>query len=417
MTRLSQDPASLLPIIHVPGRSLAARRAQGVNTTGDRPATDERELGNETLVGTTFDTPAVTLDLEANLVNANLVALVSNRASGSTWTDDSLQDMLGNQDIDVEMRQRNDARTSFVAAVYVKQAAIASYRLAASTNASATETFNTTTNNKTAFERYIQVDQLTAASSSQTIFDLTAVPIALTKGVVSGNLGISVAYAELSGSSTYLLEGQDYSIDAAGGTRKLRVSSSAAAGIAVGTRVMVAYQRSGSTPAAWDDLFDDKDLISPAAIRGYYHIPVTITANNVDRLTRGVQSIEATMNFQPTQEVGMGNQAIAAGRTTPAEVTGTITIFSQDWTEEKLMQTGTLSPTNTDFPIDGWRDDLEFKVEFKDPETGTVLRTDVLSGCTITNDGKDVRVGTQVGKQYTFRGSAGFLWLNSKNSA
>lgn len=416
MTRLSQDPANLLPIIHVPGYSLSARRVQSVNTSGERPATDERELGNETIVGTTFDTPQVTLDIEANLVGGNLLGLVSNRASGSTWTDSSLQDMIGTQDVDVEMRQRNDARTSQTQTIYVKQAAIASYRLAASTNASATETFNTTTNNKTAFERYVQVDQLTATSASQTIFDLTAVPIALTKGVASGNNAISVAYADASGSSVYLLEGSDYSI-ASGATWKVHVSGTPAAGISIGTKFMVAYQRSGSTPGTALDIFDDKNAVSPAAIRGYYHIPVTITANNTDRLTRGVQSIDATMNFTPTQEVGMGNQAIAASRQTPAEVTGTITILSQSYDEEKLMQTGALSPSNTDFPIDGWRDDLEFKVEFKDPATGTILRTDVLSGCTITNDGKEVRVGQATGKTYNWRGSAGFEWLNSKNAA
>lgn len=420
MARLSQDPANLLPIIHTPGTSAAARRVQSKNTTGDRPATDEREIGNETLVGTTFDIPAVTVDVEANLVNGKLLAQFANRASGSTWTNASLQSMLGSQDVDLELRQRNDARTSFVQTVYVKQAAIASYRLAASTNASATETFNLTTNNKTAFERFVQVDHFTAVSTSQTIFNLSAIPVALTAGVVSGNRGISVAYANLSGSSTYLLEGPDYSIDSSGATRKLRISGTPAAGIAIGTRVMVAYQRSGSTPGTALDVFSSKDTISPAAIRGYYHIPVTITAANSSRLTRGVQSIEATMNFQPTQEVGMGSQAIAAGRTTPAEVTGTITIFSQDFTEEKLMQKGTLTPnadTVTDYPIDGWRDDIRFKIEFKNPETGAILRTDVLSGCTITNDGKEVRVGSQVGKQYGFRGSAGFTWLNSKNAA
>jgi len=417
LTRLSQDPANLLPIIHTPGFSNSARRVQSVNTSGERPATDEREVGNETIIGTTFDTPQVTLDVEANLVNSKLLGQVANRPSGSTWTDASVQDMIGAQDVDLEMRQRNDARTSWIQTVYVKGAAVASYRLAASTNASATETFNLTTNNKTAFERFVQVDQLTAASGSQSIFNLTAVPVTLTKGVVSGNKAISVAYANLSGSSTYLLEGPDYSITNSGANFKVRVSSSAAAGIVVGTRFMVAYQRSGSTPGTALNSFAAKDLISPAAIRGYTQIPVTITANNVDKLTRGVQSIEATMNFQPTQEVGMGSQAIAASRTTPAEVTGTITILSQDWAEEKLMQTGTLTPSNTDFPIDGWRDDIEFKIQFKSPRTGAVLRTDVLSGCTISNDGKEVRVGQAVGKTYSFRASTGFQWLNSKHVA
>jgi len=411
--RLSQDPAALLPIIHTPYASGAARRSQGVNKTGDRPATDERELGNESIVGTTFDTPTVTVDVEANLVNAKLISQIANRPSGSTFTDSSLLTMLGNQDVDLEMRQRNDARTSFIQSVYVKQAAVASYRLAASTNASATETFNLTSTNKTAFERFVQVDHLAVTSGGQTAYTLSATPVPLTKGVSAGNNLISLAYAEVSGSSVYLLEGDDYSV---AGT-SLTISSSAAAGIASGSYVMAAYQRSGSTPSEWDDPFDAKDTFSPAAIRGYYFIPVTITASGNDRRTRGVQSIEATVSFQPTQEVGMGSQQIAAGRQTPAEVTGTITIFSQDYAEEKLMQDGDPNSTVTDFPIDGWRDDIQFKIEFLDPKTLTVLRTDVLSGCAITGDSKDVRVGTQVGKSLPFRGSAGFDWLLTKHTA
>lgn len=413
MSRLSQDPANLAPIIHTPLAGVQARRVQSVNATGDRPSTDEREIGNESIVGTTFDTPQVTLAVEANLVNAKLLNQVANRPSGATYTDASLLSMLGTQDIDLLMRQRNDARTSFIQDVYVKQGTVASYRIAASTNASATETYNLTATNKTAFERFVQVDHLTAASSSQSIFNLSAVPVPLTLGVASGNKAISVAYAASSGSSTYLLEGLDYSITNSGSSYKLRVSSSAADGISVGTKLMVAYQLSGSTPGSGLDSFAAKDTTSPAAIRGYYHIPVTISVEGTDRVTRGVQNIEATVDFQPQTEVGMGNQTIAASRQTPAPVTGNFTILSQDWTEEKLMQTGSVSPTNTDFPIDGWRDDIVFKLDFKDPRTGSILRTDVLSGCTISNDGKEVRVGQATGKNYQFKGSTGFDWLVS----
>ena len=407
--RFSQDPADLAPIIHTPLAGVQARRVQSVNSNGERPATDEREVGNESIVGTTFDTPNVTADVEANLVNSKLLNIVANRPSGSTYTDSSLLSMLGNQDIDLQMRQRNTARDTWLQDVYIKQATVASYRLAASTNASATETFNLTANNKTAFERYVAVDHLTAVSTSQTAFTLTGTPIALTKGVAAGNELISVAWATESGSSTYLTEGSDYSV---AGTQ-VTISSSAAADIAIGDHIMFAYQLSGSAPGTALDSFDLKDGGSPAAIRGYYHIPVTIIASGTSYVPTGVQSIDATVNFQPQQEVGMGSQAVASSRQTPAEVTGTFTILSQRYNVEKLMQTGDASSSVTDYPIDGWRDDIRFKVDFKDPATGSILRTDVLSGCTITTDGKEVRVGQATGKQYGFRGSRGFDWLTS----
>jgi hypothetical protein len=406
MSRLSQDPANLLPIVVTPGAGVSARRVQSVNTTGDRPATDERELGNEAIVGTTFDTPQVTLAIEANLVNAHLLNQVANRPSGSTYTDASLLTMLGNQDVDLLMRQRDTARTSFVQDVYVKQGQIGSYRIAAATNASATETYNLTATNKTAFERFVQHDHLTTVSSSQTALTLSATPVPLTKGIASGNNLISLAYATSSGTSTYLLEGTDYSV-----TGTAVTISSSAAPAASGTQIMAVYQRSGSTPGTALDDFAAKDASSPAAIRGYSFIPVTITVSGTSLLTRGVQSVEATVDFQLQTEVGMGNQTIAASRQTPAAVTGNFTILEDNWALEKLLQTGATSPTNTDFPIDGYRDDIVIKLDFKNPATGSITRTDVLSGCVITNDGKQVQVGQAVGKNYAFKGSTGFDWL------
>ena len=405
MARLSQDPANLAPYIHVPGAGLQLRRVQNVNPTGNRPATDVREVGNESIVGTSFDTPAITADIEANLVNANILNQMANRVSGSTYSNDSLLDMLGNQDVDLQLRQRNTARTSWVQDVYIKQAGIGQYKIAASTNQPSTETYTLNANNKTAFERYIKVDHLTAVSSSQTAFTLTGTPVALTKGVASGNNLVSVAYAAESGSSTYLLEGTDYSVT---GT-SVTISSSAAAGISSGTQIMFAYQLSGSTPAG--DGFGAKDSTSPAQIKGYYHVVPTMTVSGTSSSPTGVQSVNATVNFGIQTEVGMGNQAIGYSRNTPAEVTGDFTVFSTDYSLEKLLQTGQTSPSNTDFPIDGWRDDILITLAFKDPDTGTTLRTDVLSGLTIVNDAKDIRVGNAVGKQYQFRGSSGFDWL------
>lgn len=409
MARLSQDPANLAPFIITPRAKTQARRVQSVATTGDRPSTNEREIGNETFTGTTFDTPEVTVNVEANLVNGKLLAAVANRDPGATFTNLSLEDLLGQSDVDLNMQQRNTARTAWVQSVFVKQAGIGSYRLAASTDASATETIELRATNKTAFEKYVQTDNLTSAGANQTAWTLTDTPVPLTRGAFAGNKALSVAIAEPNEPSRYLLEGVDYTI---AGTTLTLAGAALIASITANTQMAVSYMV--AAPPGDDD-YQAKDTTSPAAIRGYYHVPVTLTANANNKVLTSVQSIEATLNFGIQREVGMGSQAIGFFRQTPAELTGSFTVFSEDFSMEKLMQAGNEADASGDYPIDGWRTDIDIKLEFKHPETGVVQRTDVLDGLTITGDVKDVRVGQAVGKQYNFTASAGFIWKVTKN--
>jgi hypothetical protein len=410
MPRLSQNPANLAPFINTPAASTQARRVQSANTTVDRPSTQEREIGNESVVGTSFDTPDVSVNVEANLVNGRLLGIIANRDPDNTWTDLSVLDLVGQNDVDLMMVQRNSARDAWLQTVYVKQAGIGTYRIAASTDASSTETFELASTNKTAFERFVQVDNLVATSAAQTAFVLTADPVELTRGSVAGNSLISAAFAQPNESSTYLVEDVDYSV--AGSTVTL-LNADYIAEVVSGTQFLFAYQLPGSTPGG--DSYQAKDLISPAAIRGYYHVPVSITVSGTTIQTTGVQSIEATANFGIEQEVGMGSQAIGYFRAEPAEVTGNFTVFAERYTLEKLMIAGVTNSSDTDYPIDAYRDDIIITLQFKDPETGTTLRTDVLSGLTITGDGKDVAVGQAVGKTFNFTASTGFNWLTTKH--
>lgn len=408
MARLSIDTANLAPFIVTPLDVQQARRVQSVNTTGDRPSTVEREVGNETIVGRTFDTPNVTLAVEANLVNARLLAIIANRDPDTTFTDVPVQDMLGNADIDIMMVQRNAARTAWLQAIYVKQASVGSYRISASTNASATETWEFAATNKTAFERTVAVDNLTATSSGQDTYTLTHTPVLLTRGQASGNHLISVQMAQPNGSSTYLTEGTDYT---ATGTTVTVTNADILGTVVNGTQFAFAYQWAGSTAG---DPYQAKDTISPAAIRGYYFIPVSISAASNGVAVPGMQSIEATMAFNQTKEVGMGSQAVGAFRQIPAEVTGNFVVFSENNSLEKLMIAGDTAATG-DFPIEAYRNDLVITIEFKHPVTGTVLRTDVLSGVSVTGDTLDVRVGQAVGKQFNFASSDNFTWYVTKN--
>ena len=408
MPRLSQDPANLAPFIATPAANTQARRVQTANTTANRPSTSVREVGNETLVGISFDPSTVAISVEANLVNARLLSIFSNYNPSSTFSSKKLQDMLGYADVDVLMMQRNVARDTWLQSVYVRQAAVGSYRMAASTTAAATETFDLASDNKTAFEKFVQVDNLTATSASQTAFTISATPIALTRGQLSGNKLISAAFAQPSGSSTYMLETDDYTVS---GTTVTLVNTDQIAQVVSGTQFLFAFQKS-STPGG--DNFQAKDTTSPASILGYYHIPVTITANATGMQARGVQSVEATMDFKQQREVGMGSQAVGTYRDIPADVTGNFTIWQENYTAEKLMIAGATSPTDLDFPLEGFRDDIVLKLEFKHPQTHQVLRIDTLSGLTITGDAKNVAVGQQVGKQYTFAASTGFSWYVDK---
>lgn len=409
MPRLSQNPADLAPFIVTPADAVQARRVQTANITTDRPSTEEREIGNESLVGRTFDPPNITLNVEANLVNARLLATFANRDPDDTFTDETVQDLLGNADVDLMMVQRNQARDAWLQSVYVRQASVGSYNISASTDASATETFELAADNKTAFERFVTVDNLTAGSSGDDSYTLTQTPIVLSKGQASGNFLISAAMAQVDGPSTYLLENEDFTVS---GTTVTITSQTILDQVVNGTQFAFAYQRAGGTAG---DPFQAKDTISPAAIRGYYHIPVNLSVGNADMQARGMQSIEAGIDFAQEKEVSMGSQAVGAFRQTPAEVTGNFVIFAEDYALEKLLMTGELAPTTTDFPIDAYRDDIVITIDFKHPDTGAILRTDVLSGVTITGDGRDVAVGSAVGKQFNFASSDNFGWYVTKH--
>jgi hypothetical protein len=362
-------------------------------------------------VGISFDSPDVTLPIEANLVNARLISIFANFDPSHTWNNKTVGAMLGNADVDVLMMQRNTAMTAWLQSVYVRQASVGSYRIQASTDASATETFELTADNKTAFERFVQVDNQTAAGTGQYTYTLSNTSIPLTRGSVSGNWLASAQMAQPSGSSTYLLENTDYVV-VTGGTVVSITNQEIIAQIAVGTQFAWSYQRAGGTTP---DPFTAKDTTSPAAIRGYYHIPVTITANAPNGMAvPGMQSVDATINFNAQREEGMGSQKVGSWRQTPAEITGNFTLFSENFSLEKLMIAGTTSSADTDYPIDAFRNDIAIKLEFKHPDTHQVLRIDVISGVTITGDVKDVAVGQQVGKQYSFTNSLDTNWYVSK---
>jgi hypothetical protein len=129
---------------------------------------------------------------------------------------------------------------------------------------------------------------------------------------------------------------------------------------------------------------------------------------------KGMQSVDATMNFNAQSEEGMGSQKVGSWRQTPPDVTGNFTVFSENFDLEKLMIAGTTTSSDTDYPIDAFRNDIALKLEFKHPDTHQVLRIDVISGLTITGDVKDVAVGQQVGKQYSFTNSLNTTWYVSK---
>ena len=176
---------------------------------------------------------------------------------------------------------------------------------------------------------------------------------------------------------------------------------------------MITFVYQIATPPAGDP-FLAKDTVSPAAIRGYYHVPVTLRVGGTNLPVRGAQNVEATMNFNSNVEVGMGSQALGSERVIPAEVTGTFTIFEEGMDVEKFLIAGVTNSADTDYPIEAYRSDVILELDFKHPDTGTILRTDTLSGISISGDTKDVAVGTAVGKQFNFTAATDFGWYVDK---
>lgn len=410
MPRLSQNPENLAPFIITPRANTQARRVQTANSGTDRPNDVVREIGNETLVGAVFGDPNVTGNIEANLVNTNLLAIIANRNPATTFTDLSVNDLLGAREIDINMVQRNALRTAWLQSVYIRQAAIGGYRITASVDGNATENFDFTANNKTAFERPVTVDNLVATAPGQTAYTLTQTPAALTRGADAGKMLKSASYSQANGNSVYLEEGvgKDYTVT---GTT-VTISAAVAAEVIVGTQFAFAYQRAtgGTTP----DPYQSKDTTSPAAIRGYYHIPLTITIGATNLAPTGVQGINVGVDFGVALERGMGNQVIGALRNSPPPITGDFTVFEERFDIEKLLIAGVTNSANTDYPIDAFRDDIELRLDFKHPSTGTILRTDRITGVTIVGEGRDVTVGNAVGKRFNFSAVTNGSWLVSK---
>lgn len=410
MARLSIDTSNIAPFAIMPFETAQLRRVQSVNTNSDIPSEQIREVGNESVVGVVKDRPNVTMTLEANLVNSRLLAVMANRDPDSTWSNLLVQDLLGQVDADFNLLQRNTSRTDWLRSTYIKQASLASYRIQASVDGNATETFEFNADNKTGFERWIQVDRVTAGSNNQTAFSITETPVALTRGKEAGNTLKSVFRATPNGPNEYYLEGPDNDYTVSG--TNVTFTATGAQNIATGDVVVFVYQ-TDADPGAGDQ-FQAKDTISPAAIRGYYHVPVRLRVTGTTLPIRGAQSVEATMNFNSNVEVGMGSQAVGSERVIPAEVTGNIVIFEEGSDVEKFLIAGETASTDTDYPIEDFLDNVQIELDFLHPDTGTLLRTDTLSGVSITGDSRDVVVGQAGGKQFNFSAATDFGWYNDK---
>lgn len=409
MARLSQDTSNLAPWAIGRDETFQLRRVQSVNTNSDRPSTQIREVGNESIVGVEFDRPNVTVALEANLVNARLVSIMGNRDPDSTFSNVLMQDLLGNTDIDLNLVQRDTLRENYLRSIYVKQASLASYSISASVDASSTETFEFNSDNKTAFERWLQVDREAATGDGDTGYTLTDTPIPLTRGKEAGNTLKSVFGSAADSPNTYFLEGADNDYTVTG--TAVTFTATGAAKIKSGDMITFVYQVA-TAPAG--DPFLAKDTVSPASIRGYYHVPVTLRVTSETLPIRGAQSVEATMNFNSNVEVGMGSQALGSERVIPAEVTGNFVIFEEGMDVEKFLIAGETDSADTDYPIESYRSDVILELDFKHPDTGTILRTDTLSGISISGDTKDVAVGQAVGKQFNFTAATDFGWYVDK---
>lgn len=410
MGRLSIDPANVAPMLVTTRATTQLRRVQSANPSVDRPSTQEREIGNHQLVGTTFDIPNVGVAVEAHLVNARILAQIINRDPTATFAERSILDDLAQSDVDLMLVQRNTARTTYLSSIYYRQCGIASYRLAASTNGNATETIQLQTNNKTGFERNVVTDHLVATGVAQTAWVVSETPEPLARGANAGKSFISVQKAQPNAPAVYLQEGAGLDFTVAGDA--VTLSAAAAADIVIGTQMMFAYQ---TDAAAVGDTFQSPDTTSPPAIRGYYHIPVTLTVSATDLIVRGVQSIEMTVDFGISQEVGMGSQEIGFFRTTPPNLSGNFVVFAENRDVEKFLIAGTTTSLDTDYPIEAYRDDIEIKLQFKHPNTGVVLRTDRIINLTVSGESQDVAVGQAVGKQFNVVGAESADWLVTKN--
>jgi hypothetical protein len=373
-----------------PRDALVVPRVQRLTATADIPTTQVDELGNSQHVGTSKDTPNVTLTFQAMDVGHKIVSILTG-VSPSAYPTGGVNLTTDFKTFDAVGLIRDENVADYVKTMHLRKLTCQSLALNSSVDGDSTEEYTAIGTSKRWFTKDVVVEKF---ASGSTVFILSETPIVLKDGnyalsvIRDGVYDTEVVGAPAAG---------EYSIS--GTTLTL--------GTAIVNQVIVVYQ---ADPAGnnWADV---SDLTMPASVRGR-DVPVLIQANSIER----VQSLTINGAFNPTVVREMGNRNIV-GYTYPVpEVTGTVTVLDTDTELIRLFTSGAISDTEFQPGLCA-ATGISLIVKLFDPadcvEPYRVVKTLYLDKISITSDGFTSNVNDNAQQTFDWRSETGNIVVYS----
>jgi hypothetical protein len=356
--------------------SFMVPRIQRYTMATDIPTTDVYELGNNTSVGSSQDTPNVNLTFSAFDVGVRVFSVL-------TGTDPDAYPAAGVDiselgEVDAIVYIKDADVSDYAKCAHAKRLQIQNFSFSYSVDGESTEDYTLIGSEKRYFKRDVIVDRFVAGT---TTFTLSQTPVVLK----NGNYALSV-----------ILDGE-YLTEVAvapSATGEYQISSTTLTTYdsRVG-QLLVVYQ---ANPAGsnWSYV---SDAIEPAAIKGR-DVKVLISAVDIAR----VQSvtINGNLNVQTVKE--MGNRNTVGYQKQVPTVDGSITVLDTDTELIDLMLNGSINSGYTEFELGDAcvTSGFPLKIRLIDPCTDdTVLKTIYIPSVILTGDSSTATVNQNA--QYT----------------
>ena len=305
-----------------PRDAFLAHRVQRINTNTDIPTTVIDEHGNRQHVGTSQDTPNLTLTFSAFDVGIKIFSVMT----GTNWASYPAGGVdigeLG--EVDAVLYVKDASLEEYAKSAHARRLQVRDFAFSYSVDGESTEDYTLIGSERRWFKNNVIVEKFTAGTTS---FVLGGTPVTLKNG--NELLSVILDGVYLEEATGALITGQ-YSIT---GTTITTFDTRTA-------QVLVVYQEA-SLSDAWADV-DDQQV--PAAIRGR-DVKVIILAEEIPRVQS--VSLNGTMNVSEVRE--MGNRNIVGYQSQVPTVNGTITVLDTDLELIALLTTGAVNPADTEF--------------------------------------------------------------------
>jgi len=390
-----------LKIIGSAGTFLASR-VQRFSANATQPVNTVDELGNPNHVGTSYDTPDVTITFQAMDVGIKFISVLTGQdatafpgAGVNITTGDNAFGYL-----DLVAYVKDEDVSDYIKTIHLRRCTIQSFTFNYTVDGDSTEEYTAIGSEKRYFSRDVVVESWGSGDAGVGPFSLTYSPIELKSG--NSVLSIIADGVYFSEDTTGTPGSNEYYYDAAGPDTILL-------GTAFANNLLIVYQ---ANPAG-DNWSDVSDTDVPSAIRGR---DVKIYLD--DRLQERVQSVSITGNFNPTAIKELGNRDVVGYRSNIPEVTGTITVLDTDTEITEIFLVGEYNSGDTEFQVGACTiSGVPLEIQLVDPTDCTppytIKKTVYLPSIVITSEGYASNVNDNATQTFDWRSETGAVYVYS----